>query len=150
MIWASISRLMRIVGGTVRFTDRFADTLPRRQSRASEARSAGSNPSNPGGSRNRRSSERLLTLFSSQAQEIPSASPSVRANPVMLKTLTAASLLLPASGYTDSPPGRQCRAVLGDTRSYRNYGRLSTLYCRLSCAGAAPGTGLRGGGPGSE
>src|SRR3954471_2752380 len=99
---------MRIIGGTVRFTDRFADTLPRRQSRASDVRNAGSNPSNPGGSRSRRSSERLLTLLSSQAQEIPSASPSVRANPVMLKTPTAASLLLPASGYTGSPPERQC------------------------------------------
>src|SRR3954447_4711081 len=94
MIWASISRLMRIVGGTVRFTDRFADTLPRRQSRASEARNAGSSPSNPGGNRNRSSSDRPLTLFSSQAQEIPSASPSVRANPVMLKTPKAASRLL--------------------------------------------------------
>src|SRR5439155_21683598 len=91
-ICASISRLTRIAGGASRVTLRVAPILPRRTRRGRLARSCASSGSKPGGRRNRRSSDRLLTLFSSQAQETPSASPSARANPVMLETPTAASL----------------------------------------------------------
>ena len=85
---------MRIAGGTVRVTERFAEILPRRQQPGQRRAQLRFQPSKPGGRRSRRSSDRLLTLFSSQTQEIPSASPSVRANPVMLETPKAASRLL--------------------------------------------------------
>src|SRR5438270_5575447 len=56
------------------------------------ARSAGSIWSNPGGRRRRKSSDLLLTLFSSQAQDTPSWLPSVRAKPVMLAIVNSPSV----------------------------------------------------------
>ena len=98
--------------------------------------------SNPGGSRSRRSSERLLTLFSSQTQEIPSASPSARANPVMLETPTAASLPLPAAviaaarrannGGDAAVSGRACQARAAARARW-------PATARLAAAGAARG-----------
>src|SRR5260370_38886702 len=68
------------------------------QLRARPARSCASSGSKPGGRRKRRSSERLLTLFNSQAQGTPSASPSARAKPVMLE-MPRLSPLIPSHGY---------------------------------------------------
>src|SRR5204862_3767881 len=72
-----------------RVTLRVAAILPRRQRCARAARNCGSKGSKPGGRRSRSSSERPLTLRTSQIHEMPSASPSLRAKPVMLETPTA-------------------------------------------------------------
>ena len=64
------------------------DTAPRFSRCAIPARSGSSSDSNPGGRRKRRSSDLLLTLLTSQTQETPSSCPSLRANPVMLETVT--------------------------------------------------------------
>jgi hypothetical protein len=88
-ICASTARLMRIAGGERRVTLSVAAMLPRRQRCDRAARNCGSSGSKPEGRRSRNSSERPLTLRNSQIHEMPSASPSLRAKPVMLETTTA-------------------------------------------------------------
>ena len=69
-------------------------TLPRRRRWLSDARSCGSRPSYPGGSRKRISRPLPLTLFSSQAKTVSPCWPSAREKPVMLVRGTAP--LIPA------------------------------------------------------
>src|SRR5438045_3259443 len=68
----------------MRVTARLAEKLPRRKRWDTMARSCASSASKPGATRSRRSSDLPLTLLISHTQEMPSASPSARANPVML------------------------------------------------------------------
>src|SRR2546421_234226 len=81
---------MRTGTGAVRLTARLAEKLPRRKRWATMARSCGSSASKPGTSRSRRSSALPLTLLTSHTHEMPNPSPSTRAKPVMLVTLTSA------------------------------------------------------------